>query len=186
MAKRIPKIPQETLEQTPVLPAALDTPQFAQAWEEWQHFITVCGEKLTPADAARQLELLAKLGPEQAILDIQKAMQAHALRGQAPHPRPMASAANHTKKQAKTTKASKPTKKTKAEAAANPTAQAGPTGEANATAQATGSASGPGEAQPAAQGKKRKEAKDKKERKAATKMSALDAAAQVLAETLSP
>lgn len=59
-------------------PDVLNTPDFVEAWTEWQRFAGENGLESTPEDSAHQLKLLAKLGPEQAIADIRKTMANHA------------------------------------------------------------------------------------------------------------
>jgi len=57
------------------IPEALNTPEFMAAWGEWLRFAQDRGTPVGEGDAARQLKLLAKLGPEKAIADIRKTME---------------------------------------------------------------------------------------------------------------
>ncbi len=68
----------------PAIPVSLNTPEFAAAWAEWLRFTEDRGMPLADDDAARQLKLLAKLGPEKAIADIRKTMDEHPLKDRFP------------------------------------------------------------------------------------------------------
>jgi hypothetical protein len=70
----------------PTIPETLNTPEFTAAWAEWLRFTEERGMPLADDDAARQLKLLAKLGPEKAIADIHKTMQDHPLKDRVPAP----------------------------------------------------------------------------------------------------
>lgn len=66
------------------IPETLNTAEFAAAWAEWLQFTQDRGMPLADDDAARQLKLLGKLGPEKAIADIRKTMEEHPLKDRVP------------------------------------------------------------------------------------------------------
>src|SRR4051812_27139540 len=68
----------------PTIPDPLNTPEFATVWAGWLRFADERNMPLSDEDAARQLKLLAKLGPEKAIEDIRKTMQEHPHKDSAP------------------------------------------------------------------------------------------------------
>lgn len=51
----------------PPLPAELDTPEFGDAWSEWQRHRSERRSKLTATAAKRQIKMLAEMGVERAI-----------------------------------------------------------------------------------------------------------------------
>ena len=59
------------------IPKALQTPEFAAAWADWQRFHADRGIELTAENTGRQLELLARLGPDQAVEDIRNTIAEH-------------------------------------------------------------------------------------------------------------
>src|ERR1700678_338557 len=68
----------------PTIPETLNTPEFAAAWAEWLQFSQDRGMPLGDDDVARQIKLLAKLGPDKAIADIRKTMEDHPLKDRVP------------------------------------------------------------------------------------------------------
>ncbi|MDP6719492.1 MAG: hypothetical protein QGF59_12615 [Pirellulaceae bacterium] len=59
-----------------VLPPELDTPEFAEAWAEWEQYRGEKRAKLTPLTIKRQLAMLTKLGSDFAIEAISQSIEA--------------------------------------------------------------------------------------------------------------
>ena len=54
----------------PTIPAALDTPEFRAAWDEWKEHRRQAGKRLTALAMTRQLKQLTAMGPARAIAAI--------------------------------------------------------------------------------------------------------------------
>lgn len=61
--------------QQPPLPPNLDTPQFQIAWTEWEKHRAEMRHKLTPSTRAKQLKMLAKVGPATAAAMIHQSIE---------------------------------------------------------------------------------------------------------------
>jgi DNA-binding transcriptional regulator YhcF (GntR family) len=59
-----------------VLPPELDTPEFAEAWAEWEQYRREKKAKLTPTTVKRQLAMLTRLGSDFAIEAISQSIEA--------------------------------------------------------------------------------------------------------------
>ena len=59
-----------------VLPSELDTPEFADAWAEWEQYRREAKKTLTPTTVKRQLAMLTKLGSDFAIEAISQSIEA--------------------------------------------------------------------------------------------------------------
>src|SRR5688500_4373926 len=84
MAKKTTRQDPAPAKKAPGIPVSLNTPEFSAAWLEWCQFTTERGIERSKEDAARQLQLLAKLGPDNAIADIRMTMATHPLKDRVP------------------------------------------------------------------------------------------------------
>lgn len=58
-----------------VLPPELDTPEFAEAWDEWAAYRREAKKTLTPSTVSKQMKMLTKLGSDFAIEAINRSIE---------------------------------------------------------------------------------------------------------------